>query len=43
MIPEEEIHMAVYKDNEASIKIQIANGAYIHHEDALEYFTRIRK
>lgn len=43
MVPEDEIYMAVYKTNEASIKIQIANGAYIHHEDELEYFTRIRK
>lgn len=43
MILEEEVYMSVYKHNEASIKVQMANGAYIHHEDEEEYYTRIKK
>ena len=33
--------MSVNKDNPASLKVQIKNGAYIHHENETEYFTRI--
>lgn len=42
IVPEDELYMAVYKDNQASLKTQLKNGAYIHHEDDLEYFTRIK-
>lgn len=42
MIPENEIYMSCWKSNHASLAIQIKNGAYIHHEDDQEYYTRIR-
>ena len=37
----QEVYLSVNKDNTASIKAQMANGAYIHHENEKEYFTRI--
>ena len=43
IIPEDEIYMSVHKDNPASLKVQIKNGAYIHHEDEREFYTRIRR
>lgn len=43
IIPEDEIYMSVNKDNTASLKVQLNNGAYIHHEDDKHYYTRIRK
>ncbi|MCR5095010.1 MAG: GNAT family N-acetyltransferase [Lachnospiraceae bacterium] len=36
-----EAYLSVNKDNEASLKVQLNNGAYIHHENDEEYFTRI--
>ena len=42
VIPEDEIYMSVNKDNPASLKVMLNNGAYIHHEDEEEYFTRIK-
>ena len=36
-----EVYMSVNKDNPASLKVQLKNGAYIHHENETEYFTRI--
>lgn len=41
VIPEEEVYLSVHKDNPASLKVQEKNEAYIHHEDAKEYYTRI--
>lgn len=41
IIQEDEIYMSVRKDNIASLKVQMNNGAYIHHEDSTHYFTRI--
>lgn len=41
IISEHEIYMSVNKDNPASLRVQQKNGAYIHHEDEKEYFTRI--
>ena len=41
IIPENEIYLSVHKDNPASLKVQEKNGAYIHHEDDKEYYTRI--
>ena len=38
-----EVYMSVNKDNPASLRVQIKNGAYIHHENATEYFTRINE
>lgn len=43
IVKEEEIYMSVHKDNPASLKVQMKNGAYIHHEDEKEFFTRIKK
>lgn len=42
IIPEDEIYMSVDKDNPASLKAMLRNGAYIHHEDDEEYYTRIK-
>lgn len=42
IIEEDEIYMSVHKDNQASLRVQIKNGAYIHHEDEKEYYTRIK-
>ncbi|MCR5671687.1 MAG: GNAT family N-acetyltransferase [Butyrivibrio sp.] len=36
-----EAYLSVNKDNPASLRVQIKNGAYIHHENETEYFTRI--
>lgn len=41
IIPEKQIYMSVHKDNPASLKVQIKNGAYIHHETEEEYYTRV--
>lgn len=43
IIPEDEIYMSVHKDNPASLKTQLKNGAYIHHEDDKEFFTRVKR
>lgn len=43
MIREDEIYMSVHKDNPASLKVQLKNGAYIHHEDEQEFYTRIKR
>lgn len=42
VIPEDELYFSVNKDNPASLRVQLNNGAYIHHEDELEYYTRIK-
>lgn len=42
IIKEDEIYMSVRRDNTASIKVQKRNGAYIHHSDDMEHYTRIR-
>ena len=36
-----EAYLSVNKDNPASLKVQLNNGAYIHHEDDEKYYTRI--
>ncbi|MBE5842397.1 MAG: GNAT family N-acetyltransferase [Butyrivibrio sp.] len=38
-----EVYMSVNKDNPASLRVQQKNGAYIHHEDDKQYFTRIKE
>ena len=43
IIREDGVYMSVRKDNPASLKVQIKNGAYIHHEDEQEFYTRIKK
>lgn len=42
IIKEDEIYMSCHKDNPASLHVQLNNGAYIHHEDDVEYYTRIK-
>ena len=37
-----EAYLSVNKDNRASLKVQQKNGAYIHHENDNEIFTRIK-
>ena len=41
VIREDEIYMASHKDNPASLHVQLANGAYIHHDDEEEVYTRL--
>ena len=41
LIDEDEAYLAVNKTNPASLHVMLANGAYIHHEDEAEYYTRI--
>lgn len=43
IIKEDEIYMSVHKNNPASLRVQQKNGAYIHHEDEVEFYTRIKK
>lgn len=43
IVPEEEIYLSVNKDNPASLRVQLKNGAAIHHENETEFFTRIPK
>lgn len=42
IIEENEIYLAVHKDNKASLKVQQKNGAYIAEETENEYLTRIK-
>ena len=41
-VDEDEAYLSVNKNNPASLKVQQNNGAYIHHENDEEYFTRIK-
>ena len=41
IVPEEEIYLSVHKDNPASLKVQLRNGARVDHEDGVEDYTRI--
>lgn len=43
IIKEDEIYMSVHKNNIASLKVQEKNGAYVHHEDEKEFYTRIKR
>ena len=38
----DEAYFSVDKNNTGSLKAQLNNGAYIHHENETEYFTRIK-
>ena len=42
IIKEDEIYLSVYRYNIASLRIQQKNGAYIHHSDENEHYTRIK-
>ncbi len=39
---EKEVYLSCHLDNPASLKVQLNNGAYIHHQDEREYYTRIK-
>ncbi len=41
-IVEDELYFSCNKDNPASLKVQLASGAYIHHEDDKHYYARIK-
>ena len=43
IIPENEIFLRVYKDNIASQKVMLNNGAYVAGEDERYFFLRIPK
>lgn len=43
IIREDEIYMSVQKNNLSSLKVQMNNGAYIHHENETHFFTRISR
>ncbi|MBE6754738.1 MAG: GNAT family N-acetyltransferase [Ruminococcaceae bacterium] len=43
IIPEEEIYLRVDKTNPASLRVMMHNGGYIHHEDDIKYYVRIKK
>lgn len=39
---EKEIYLACHRKNIASLKVQERNGAYIHHMDDTDFYTRIK-
>lgn len=41
VVEETEAYLSVNKANPASLRVMLANGAYIHHEDEERYYTRI--
>lgn len=43
IVKEDEIYMSVRKSNPASLRVQLKNGAYIHHGDEEKFYTRIKK
>ncbi len=43
IIPEEEIYLRVNRDNPASLRVMLHNGGYIHHEDEMCHYVRIKK
>ncbi len=43
IIPEDEIYLRTDKYNTASLKVMFSNGGYIHHEDEIKYYVRIKK
>ncbi len=43
VIEEDEFYLSVLKDNPASLKVQMSNGARIVREDETNYYTRIAK
>ena len=42
VVREDEIYMSVNRDNAASLRVQQKNGAYVHHADDKQYYTRIK-
>lgn len=42
LIKENEVYLSVHMNNPNSLKVQLNNGAYIHHSDEESYYTRIK-
>lgn len=42
IIDTDEVYMSVNKNNPASLRVMLKNGAYIHHENVDHYFTRLK-
>lgn len=42
LVREEELFLSVNKDNPASLRVQLKNGAVVHHEDEQKIYTRIK-
>lgn len=38
----DEIYLRVNRDNPASLRVMLNNGGYIHHDDELHYYVRIK-
>ncbi len=43
IVPEDEVYLSVHKGNPASLRVQLKNGAYIHHEGETEFYTRVKR
>lgn len=43
IVPEDEIYLSSFKSNIASLRVQLKNGAYLHHEDEKYCYMRIAK
>ncbi len=41
LVPEEELYLSVLRENLPSLRVQLHNGAYIHHVSGDHFFTRI--
>ncbi len=42
IVPEDEIYLRTDRTNHASLRVMLANGGYIHHEDDIKYYVRIK-
>lgn len=42
IIEEDEIYLSCHKSNLASLKVQMNNGAYLHHSNERQNYTRIK-
>lgn len=43
LVKEDEIHLRVNRENAASLKVMLANGGRIHHQDDEKIYVRIKK
>ena len=42
IVKEDELYLHTTKNNKASLKVMLNNGAYIKEETAVDYFVRIK-
>ncbi|MBE6125517.1 MAG: GNAT family N-acetyltransferase [Erysipelotrichaceae bacterium] len=42
IVREDTVYMSCFRYNEASLKVMLANGAWIDHEDEEIYYTRVK-